>query len=278
MRRPIAIVTAAASLWIAVACLDISSPSGDIVAITTILTPTPSVVVGDVSRDTGGKPDSLKVFAFNAHGDTIRDVVVRFLAIDSTHKLVVDPISGIAHGDSLSPFAKVVAQVTPANGKGTIQTPQLSFPVVPQPVSATRGNDTTFLFNVLANGSAVTDSFATTLLSPPLEVTVHGKGDTLVQSYVVSYEIVRMPKSKDGAGPTVVLLDRSGNDSTVAVTNSSGLASRQLRIRPSAILDPNLLLGAATDTAVVRVHVQYKGTALPIAPDDSFTVTIHASP
>jgi hypothetical protein len=278
MRRPMAVVTAATALWMAVACLDISSPSGNVVAITTVLVPTPSVVEGDVSRDTTGKLDSLKAFAFDAKGDTIRDVVVRFFAIDSTHKLVVDSVSGIAHGLGLSPFAQVVARVTPANGKGAIQTPQVPFPVVPTPVSITRGADTTFLFSVLSNGSAVTDSFATTLLSPPLNVTVHGNGDTLVQSYVVSYQIVKMPPSKSGAGPTVVLLDRSGNDSTAAVTNTSGVASRQLRIRPSAILDPNLVIGAATDTVIVRVRVRYKGADLPITPNDSFIVTIHASP
>jgi hypothetical protein len=275
MRRPLAIITAAAALWIAVACLDISSPSGNIVAITTVLTPTPSVVVSDVSRDTLGQAAALQVFALDAKGDTIRDAVVRFFAIDSTHKLRVDSITGMATGDSLSPFANVVAHVTPANGKGTIQTPLVPLPVVPQPHSMTRANDTTFLFNVLSNGSAVTDSFATTLLSPPLEVTVHGNADTLVQSYVVSYEVVKMPKS-NGAGPTVVLLDRSGNDSTVAITNTSGMASRQLRIRPSAIFDANLLIGAVTDTAVVRIRVRYRGVDLTNSPD-SFVVTIHAA-
>ena len=279
MRRPAAIVAGALAAWVAAACLDISSPTGKILAITSVLLPTPSVVVGDDSRDTNGAVAPLRVIAFGANGDPIpsSDVVVRFFAVDSTQKLHVDSMTGIAHGDSLSPLANVVARVTPVDGGGIIQTPLVPLPVVPKPASATRANDTTFLFSVVANGTTVTDSFSTSLLSPPLSVTVHGNGDTLVQSYVVSYQVVNAPKSTTNDS-TVVLLDRSGNDSTVAITNSAGVASRQLRIRPNLVADPNLLIGLTTDTVVVRVRVRYRGKDLTITPNDSFIVTIRGSP
>ena len=279
MRKPVAIVAGALAAWIAVACLDISSPAGKILAITSVLLPTPSVVVGDDLRDTNGAVASLRVIAFGANGDTIpsADIVVRFFAVDNTQKLRVDSMTGIAHGDGLSPLANVVARVTPVDGGGIIQTPLVPLPVVPKPVSATRANDTTFLFSVVSNGKTVTDSFSTSLLSPPLSVTVHGNGDTLVQGYVVSYQVVKAPKSTTNDS-TVVLFDRSGNDSTVAITNSSGVASRQLRIRPNLVADPNLLIGLTTDTVVVRVRVRHQGQDLKISPDSAFIVTIRGSP
>lgn len=271
-RRSLAVVAAVAAGWLAVACLDISSPVTGIAAITSVLLPTPSVVVNDVLRDTIGAPASLAVYAFAPNGDTLKDIVVRYFAIDSTQKLHVDSITGNAWGDSLSPLAKVVARVTPANGKGTIQTLQVPLPVVPTPVGATKvDNLIEFPFN-----PGTLDSLSSALLSPSLDVKVVGDNDTPVQSYVVSYKIVRMPAPKTAGEPTVKILDRSGNDSTIAVTSSSGIASRQLRIRLAAIQDP-LRFGTTTDTAVVQVRVLYQGKPLTVTPSDSFKLVLRAT-
>jgi hypothetical protein len=282
MRRPLVVLAGAAAAWIAVACLDISSPAGNILAITTVLLPTPSVVLGDDLVDTQGVVTPLKVIAFGAHGDTIpdSDVIVRFFALDTTHMLHVDSITGIAwaSSDSLAPLAKVVARVSPANGSGVLQTTLVPLPVVPKPVSATRSNDTTFVFSVLSNGNTVTDSFASSLLSPPLSVTVQGDGSKPVQSYVVSYSIVRSPQATNPGDPTVVIFDRSGNDSTVAITDVSGVATRQLRVRPGSVKDANLLIGATTDTVLVVVRVLYQGKQLTFSRNDTFVVPIRGSP
>jgi hypothetical protein len=268
MRRAAKSIAAVAALWLAVSCLDIASPVPSIASITPVLLPTPSVVVNDVSRDTSGQVQPLRVFAFGPNGDTLRDVVVRFFAVDTTHGLHVDSVTGIASGDSLSPSAHVVARVTPSSGKGVIQTALVLLPVVPTPVSATKGADTVFQFDATA-----TDTFSTTLLSPPLLVTVNGHADTTIQSYVVSYELVRLPPSKNGE-PTVVLTNSSGRDSTVAITNTSGQASGYLRIRLQAI-DDNLRFGA-TDTVVVKVHVRFRDLQLTVTPTDSFIVPVVA--
>src|SRR6185503_16619414 len=66
--RPALVVFVA--LWLGVSCLDISSPVTGIAAITPIIAPTPSVVTGDTLRDTLGRVDSLRVFAFAPNGDT----------------------------------------------------------------------------------------------------------------------------------------------------------------------------------------------------------------
>jgi len=270
--RSLATVAAVGAAWLAVACLDISSPVTGISSITTVLLPTPSVVVNDSLRDTSGAVKPLAVYAFGPNGDTVRDVVVRYFAIDSTQKLHVDSITGQAWGEALSPLAKVVARVTPANGKGTIQTLQVPLPVVPTPIRATKGDS---LMDFPFDPTTI-DTLASGVLSPSLDVTVLGNPDTTIQSYVVSYKIVRMPASKNNAGePTVKIFDRSGNDSTIAITSPSGVASRQLRVRLGA-LPPPLLVGAATDTVVVQVRVLYQGKPLPITPTDSFKLVLKA--
>jgi hypothetical protein len=119
------------------------------------------------------------------------------------------------------------------------------------------------------------DTLASGVLSPSLDVTVLGNPDTTIQSYVVSYKIVRMPASTIDGEPTVKILDRSGNDSTIAITSPSGVASRQLRVRLGALPQP-LLFGPATDTVVVQVRVLYQGNPLPIAQTDSFTLVLRA--
>jgi hypothetical protein len=105
-------------------------------------------------------------------------------------------------------------------------------------------------------------------------VTVLGNADTPIQSYIVSYKIVRMPTSDVAGEPTVRILDRSGNDSTIAVTSAAGVASRQLRVRLRALPQP-LLVGAAADTVVVQVRVLYHGNPLPIT-SDSFKLVLRA--
>lgn len=270
--RSLATVAAVGAAWLAVACLDISSPVTGIYSITSVLLPTPSVVVNDVLRDTLGQAQPLAVHAFGPNGEQLpnADIIVRYFAIDSTNGLHVDSITGVARGDSLSPLAKVVARVSPTNGKGTIQTLQVPLPVVPTPVRATKGDS---LLDFPFDPTTV-DTLGSGLLSPSLDVTVLGNADTPIQSYIVSYKIVRMPTPEVTGEPTVRILDRSGNDSTIAVTSSSGVASRQLRVRLRAIPQP-LLLGAATDTVVVQVRVLYQGNPLPIT-SDSFRLVLRA--
>jgi len=268
-RRSLRPMAAVAAAWFIVACLDISSPVTGISAITSVLLPTPSVVENDSLRDTSGAVQSLVVYAFAPNGDTLRDVTVRYFAIDSTEKLHVDSITGLVYGEALSPLAKVVARVTPANGKGVIQTPQVPLPVVPTPVRATKGDALIdFPFD-----PTTLDTLGSGVLSPTLDVTVLGNPDTTIQSYVVSYKIVRGPAAKNPGEPTVRILDRSGNDSTIAITSSSGIASRQLRVRLSAIPDA-LRFPPATDTVVVQVQVRFQDKLLPITPSDSFKLVL----
>ncbi len=272
MRRAAGVLATMVALWAATSCLDITSIVPQIGAITPVILPSPSVVIGDVSRDTAGNPAPLQVVAFDTKGDTLREVIVRFYAVDSTGGLTVDSITGVAHGVALSPSASVVASVRQANSVGGfVQTPTIAFPVVPVPGAAIRGPDTTLNYNVLA-----TDSLSPQLLSPPLTVTVRA-ADTVVQKYVVSYQITQKPAAVTStAGPTLVLRG-NGADSTVAVTNAGGQASLQVQVRPSA-LPESLHTAGATFTAVVVARVQYKGNPLPMTPDSAFVIVFKSVP
>ncbi|HEX4469160.1 MAG TPA: hypothetical protein VH080_06480, partial [Gemmatimonadaceae bacterium] len=201
MRRASGVLATMVALWAATSCLDITSNVPQIGAITPVILPSPSVVVGDVSRDTGGNVAPLQVAVLDTKGDTLHDVTVAFYAVDSTGGLTVDSLTGLAHGNALSPSAAVVASVRQTNGVGGfIQTPTIAFPVVPKPVNAIRGPETTFVFNPFAS-----DTLSPGLLSPPLTVTVRA-ADTVVQKYVVEYRIAYAPPMKPGAsGPTLVL-------------------------------------------------------------------------
>jgi hypothetical protein len=277
MGRATGVLATMVALWAATSCLDITSNVPQIGAITPVILPFPSVVTGESLFDTTGKAASIQVMAFGTNGKPIppQDLIVRFYAVDSTGKLKVDSLSGKAFGDSLSPSAAVVVSVRQANGVGGfVQTPTTALPVVPVPISASRSPDTstTFDYNVL-----VTDTLSSGLLSPPLTVTVQAQ-DTVVQKYLVTYQIVSRPApASSGVGPTLVLRG-NGADSTVAVTNAAGQASLQLQVRPSALSESLHAAGATFTAIVVATVIKFGGDTLKMTPDDSFVVVFKSVP
>jgi hypothetical protein len=245
------------ALWVGASCLDISSPVTGIVAITGVIAPTPSVVRGDSLVDTLGLTDSLLVYAFGPNGDTVRDAVIRFISTDTTGKLRVDSISGKAFGAALSPSASVVARVSPANGRGFLETARLLLPVVAVPDTLVRGtNPSTFVIGFTS------DTLSSS--TPALTAVVRARDGTSIPSYLVSYEIIHEP-----VNGSAVLVDAGGKPSTLDTTDANG-ASRQLRIRMKAL--PDSILGGAIGNIVVRVRARYQGNPLPVIPADSFIV------
>lgn len=263
LRRSL-VVLAAAAASIGVACLDVSSPISGITSISRIIAPTPSVVEGDTLRDTTGAASRLRVLVFGSKGTPVQDAVIRYFVIDSTHKLHVDSVTGLLWGDSLSPNAAVFARVMPASGKGSLDTPIDTIPVVPTPLSATRDTNFVFAFDPTAS-----DSNSASLISAPFGLTVKGNADTPVQKYLVGFKLVYSPPARAGdVGPTLVLISAlSTNDSTYAITDAQGHAAVRLRIRLHA-------LSGLTDSAVVAMQVRYKDTLLPILGSDTIVISI----
>jgi hypothetical protein len=273
VRRSLLTLAGAAMVWLGVACLDVSSPISGIASISRIVAPTPSVVTADSLRDTVGRLDSLRVYAFAPNGDTVKDAIVRFYVVDTLHKLHVDSLSGFVWADTgVSPNAAVFAMIQPSKGKGSIVTPLDTIPVVPAPVSVTRDTNFLFTFNPLA-----TDTLSSDLISAPFGATIKGGDDTPVQKYIVGFQIVRYPAAKaNNVDSSLVLTSAlSTNDSSYGVSDASGHATLRLRVRRTAIKD-SLLLGLITDSAVVRLRVRRGRDTLVITPDDSNIIAIKA--
>ena len=266
------VLVAASLLWVAIACLDITPPIPGISAITPVLLPTPSIVINDTMRDTAGNVTPLHVVAFSLSGKPFTDVTVSWLAIDSTKNLSVNDTGLATAAGTFNPFGKIVATVVQKGGTtASLQTPQVTVPVVPKPIVARK--DTNFKFTPTLPATP-TDTLSSQLLSPGLAVTVKANQDSAVPSYPVIYKIVRRPPPNDTVpGPTVVATNSTGRDSTVGITNSSGVAQIYLRLRPSAIQGKLLVI---PDTVVVKYWVLFRKDTVPAAPTDSFVIQVQA--
>lgn len=258
MKRPIIHVAALfAVIWVGISCLDISSPLDGIASVSPVIAPTPSVIMGDSSRDSLGKVDSLRVYAFNANGDTVRDVQVSFFVLDTLNGLAVDQ-HGIAYGDTVSPSARVVAVVRPAGAtSGGLQTSALPLPVTIKPDTAYRtSTDTLYI--------TPTDTIA---YSSGITVRVMGVDrQAPVNAYLVRFVIDSAPAAKAG-DTTAFLVDESNKRSPNDTTSTSGEATRRVALRRRALLDEgNVWSTLKPDSVVVRVLMQYKGQDIPTSP------------
>jgi hypothetical protein len=255
MTRPLARVAASfAALWLVVSCLDISSPIDGISSISNIIAPSPSVILGDVSRDTLGDTAALRVYAFDAKGDTVKDVQITFIVLDTG--LRIDP-SGIAHGDALSPSARVVARVSTAGNTSVgLQTAVDTLPVTIAP-------DTVYLTSTDTLFITATDSVA---FSKGVSVKVLGLDRTKpVNSYLVRYTIDTAPAAKSGA-TSAFLVGDDNKPSANDTTKGTGDASRRVALRRAALADDAVWATAKPDSVIVRAHVQYKGTDVKGSP------------
>jgi hypothetical protein len=255
MTRPFARVAASfAALWLVVSCLDISSPIDGISSISNIIAPSPSVILDDSSRDTLGKVAALRVYAFDAKGDTVKDVQITFVVLD-TGGLSVGA-DGVAHGDALSSGARVVAHVSPAGSTKSLQTSTLLLPVTIAP-------DTVYLTSTDTLFITATDSVA---FSKGVSVKVLGRDRTKpVNSYLVRYTIDTAPAAKPGA-TTAFLVGDDNKPSANDTTNVTGDASRRVALRRAALADDAVWATAKRDSVIVRAHVQYKGTDIKGSP------------
>lgn len=257
-QHPLRRLALAAACWGALSCLDISSPVTGIGSISQVISPAPSVVVGDTARDSTNPAVPLRVVAFAPNGDTVRDANVEFFVLDTSGGLVLTP-GGLAYGAKLSPAAKVVARVTPAHGSGALQTDTLPLPVVPVPtrLTASTTSDTIHI-----------DPSATDTLrgndSPGLAVLLHGPDTSVVRRYLVRYAIDSVPPGREGQ-PLVRLVDEGGHPSMVDTTDLSGTASRILHLRLAAV-PPELLAAGAIDSVIVHASVIYRGGQVEGSP------------
>jgi hypothetical protein len=254
-------LTACAVAGIAAACIELGGPQEGVVSISNLRLPYPSVVIGDLLRDSLGQPAPLFIRAFGANGDTLVSELLEFIALDSTISVDSD---GTVHGllrDSIG--ARVVA------GAGGLQTPPQRIVVTYAATEAVKsGAPAAIVFD-----AALPDTSEKGNWSTALELTLNGEGGA-AQGYVVTYELAETPTPREPGVPTAYVADETGRAVTRDTTDIKGIASRIVVLRQSAIEDA-VRAGSRSDTIIVRATVKYLGADVPGSPVD-FIVPVSA--
>lgn len=242
-----------ATLALFTACLDLGGPKDGVVSISDLRLPYPSVVAGDVLRDSLGNPAPLEIFAFGPDGEALPTEPVTFVALDPT--VTVDA-GGNVQGVTLDTLGGRVV-----GGAGGLQTPPRRIIVTIAPTSATKSNAATTIEFV----SAAPDTTANTNWSPLLTVTLTGANGAAAQGYVVSYSLLETPDAAVDGTPTAYIGDDNGRAMSRDTTNSAGVSARRVVLRQGAVA-ADVRSGARPDTVIVRATVRYLGADVPGSP------------
>jgi hypothetical protein len=250
MRRR-ALFGATAALVVA-ACVEIGGPKDGIVSISNLKLPSPSVVAGDLMRDSLGNPSPVGIIAYGSDGEPIAGQPVSFVALDTTVTIDAD---GTIHGvvkDTLG--GRIVA------GAGGLQTPPQRVIVTIAPTTATKGPDPTPIQFVVTEPDTTKD----TNRSAALVLTVTGASGP-AQGYVVVYSLVETPDAEVAGTPTAYIGDESARSMPRDTTDTKGVASRRVVIRQAALAAATRA-GSKQDTVIVRASVKYLGADVPGSP------------
>ena len=248
--RPAGRISIAATLVAAVACFELSDPGEGVTSISSIDVPWPSVAVGDTMRDSTGAVAPLRVVAFDANGDTVRDASATFTVLDTG--LTVDAAGLVRGGQTaLASAVRVIATVE------VLQSPIANIRVVPRPTAVRdtmiRPADST------AARYPPPSAFSDTTLGPfGFRVL---SGTTGVPAWLVRFRLLRSTfRPIDAASPVVTLETDEGRSSLTDTTNADGMGLIRLRIQPIRI-EPASFSPSRVDTVEVEAS-----TVLGTAP------------
>lgn len=288
----LALFCAGAGAGALAACVEIQTEPGGVAAIR--LTPVPpSIVIGDVLRDSVGNELRLRAVAFSAGGDTVGEAPFRFVYVPLTNDtalrdnraLVVDSVTGAVRA-APPPF------VVPRGRVGVRLGDRLqvldTVEIVPRPTRLARADtaDLRLVFDcrelpaapltrTALSAEAARNAGVTGTLGNHLTLATRLTGDSTprdtarpIRSYLVRYEIV----SPAPGAIRAVELERGGRRQAIAVvdgaadtplrydtTDASGVAGPRLRIFPAG------LTRAAFPDTVIPVTV--RATAIRSARD-----------
>ena len=222
-------------------CTEIPTSESAVLSLTFDSLPAPAVVLGDTLRDTTGRAAAVSATVYNFQGGIISNPPLRFQALD--RGIHVDSISGFVVGDSI--------RETPARLAITVDGLQAT-----KLIDVTVRPDTVFpvkeLDSLLYSLVDTTKNF-----SPTLAVRALGSLaglDSPVRSYIVSFAVA------SPADPLLALLvNEAGKESHVDTTDTSGEASRRIRLTPAR-------LTALTDSIIVLASVKYRGAHVRGSP------------
>jgi hypothetical protein len=260
----LAALAATALIVAAWSCTKLPSDPGTPFSIAFRRAPSPSVVLGDVMRDSTGQPATLQAFAFNLRGDTIRDFPVTYFLVakdSQPGKLEDGLITAFSDTAYIGDTLRVVAvaggvQSTPLRIVVTLKPDALLLP----------GTDTVRFFLPAADTLPLSASMSVRLRHTP--IAPEPARDTVVPAYEVRYRVVG---SSSGIADSsyVTIADGSRRFAPIDTTDANGGASRQLRVRrtkypyPYDTITPGT---SAVDTVYVDATASYMGTAVAGSP------------
>ena len=234
------------------ACIDMSAPKGPF-AISVLLLPSPSVVVGDIMRDSNGVPAPVNLVAYDAHGAVIAGASSQIFITDSAPVAHLDA-NRILIGDKLG-LVHLVGQI------GSLQTTVVNVPITMAPAQFRNVSslDTTVSFPFVAGDSAQSTH------GTQFSVSLTGAGDSASQGFIVRYVLAHAPATAATAkSPAVYLANGSGKVSTVETTDATGAATHYLYVNSLALADSALVAGTKTDSAVIEASTSYKGMTVDV--------------
>jgi len=246
----------------------------EIASISALSIPYPTVVLGDVMRDSLGIAAPVAIHAYDAKGNEIVGLYPQITILDATLNLAASTIhideQGFVHGvirDSVG--ARVYA------GFGSLVAPAQRVLVSVAPQVATKSVAATAIsFDI-----ATPDTSAVANWSPPLELTLTNTATAVIaaQGFVITYAVTRSPTPTTAGVPTAYIGDDAGKASRRDTTDRLGVAGRRVILRQQAIGDAALIAGTKTDTIVVRATVKYNGVELSGTPFD-YIISVKRKP
>jgi len=233
---------------LATACLDMSAPKGP-ASISVLQLPSPSVVVGDVMRDSNGAPALLSVIAFDADGNPLSGITPQFVITDSI-KFAHFDANGLLTGDSVG-AVHVLGQI------GNLQTPVTTVPITVAPTS--------IQLVPAVDTFRVPFTHDTTPATTSVGAVIAGANGTFAQGFVVHFALTYAPATIAGKSPAVSL--RNGDTVSVAgATDATGHVSRSLAVIVPFLADSAFAAGQKVDSAVIELTASYKGSPIPGSP------------
>ena len=264
MTRPArrALFGAAVAIVVAGCAVELGGPKDGVLSITNLKLPSPSVVIGDLMRDSLGNPSPLSIKAFGANGEEMIVTPV-FVALDTTVTIDSD---GTIHGitkDTLG--GRIVASA------GGLQTPPQRVIVTIAPTSAEINSVPTSILFVPTEA----DTSQKANWSEPLMVKVMGSTGA-AQGYVVTYSLVESPDPEVAGTPTAYIGDDAARAMPRDTTDTKGISSRRVILRQVAVASATRG-GSKSDSVIVRASVKYLGAEVPGSPID-FVVPVSKKP
>ena len=236
-----------------------------VASISDLMIPAPSVVVGELMKDSLGNDAPLSLAAFDPEGRLLVNQPIFISVFDPS--IHVDQL-GYVHGvirDTVG--ARLVA------GAGSLQTPQSRIIVSVRPELATKSTAPTAInFDI-----ATPDTSNQTNWSPLLSLTLTNTATLGAQGFIVEYTVIRSPAPTTTGVPTVYLGDEAGKATRRDTTDHFGTASRRIVLRQQAFGDAALIAGTKTDTVIVRATALYGGVNISGTPVN-FTIPLKRKP